>query len=110
MNKNKPKPLDLEDLFEILQRKIIVYNFEENMREISEKYAELFDKEGLIYKNIREAIDEIKHRIKQACEFWLRYKDKPELLIKEHPEYEYELKKKCMPKIDEMLSCIKIQA
>ncbi len=25
--------------------------------------------------------------IKSACEFYLRYKDNPELLIKEHPEY-----------------------
>ena len=29
--------------------------------------------------------------IKSACEFWLRYKDNPELLIKEHSEYEKEV-------------------
>jgi len=34
---------------------------------------------------------ELKQRIKSACEFYLRYKDKPELLIKEHPEYEEEI-------------------
>jgi len=32
-------------------------------------------------------IPEIKQRIKSACEFYLKYKDNPELLIKEHPEY-----------------------
>jgi len=31
-------------------------------------------------------IDKIKQRLKSACEFYLRYKDNPELLIKEHPE------------------------
>jgi hypothetical protein len=29
--------------------------------------------------------------VESACEFYLRYKDDPELLIKEHPEYEEEL-------------------
>ena len=28
-------------------------------------------------------IPEIKQRIKSACEFWLKYKDKPELLMKD---------------------------
>jgi len=31
----------------------------------------------------KEAINEIKQRIKKACEFYLRYKDNPELLFKE---------------------------
>jgi len=30
----------------------------------------------------------IKQCIKSACEFYSRYKDNPELLIQEHPEYE----------------------
>jgi len=31
--------------------------------------------------------EDLRQRIKSACEFYLRYKDKPELLIKEHPEF-----------------------
>jgi len=31
-------------------------------------------------------IEFIKQRLKSACEFYLRYKDNPDLLIKEHPE------------------------
>ena len=45
-----------------------------------------------------------KEDIKSACEFYLRYKDKPELLVKEHPElsiseehFPYPLKKISMP-------------
>ncbi|MGQ4892954.1 MAG: hypothetical protein ACP6IP_10815 [Candidatus Njordarchaeia archaeon] len=34
-----------------------------------------------------------KESIKSACEFYLRYKDNPELLIKEHPEYKKEIGK-----------------
>ena len=32
-------------------------------------------------------------KIKRACEFFLRYKDNPELLIKEHPEYKEAVEK-----------------
>ena len=42
---------------------------------------------------IDELINKIKQRIKSAYEFYLKYKDKPELLIKEHPKYEKETKK-----------------
>ena len=38
-------------------------------------------------------IDEIKQRIKQACEFFMRYKDNPKLLMKEHPEYIEDIRK-----------------
>jgi len=33
-------------------------------------------------------IAEIKQRIKEACEFYLRYRDKPELFAKEREEHE----------------------
>lgn len=53
--------------------------------EIVEKYNLI---EGRGYKPIMYlVIKELKQRIKSAYEFYLRYKDKPELLIKEHPEY-----------------------
>ena len=44
-----------------------------------------------IETEVYDLLDEIRQRIKSACEFYLRYKDNPELLIKEHPE----LKRKC---------------
>ena len=40
-----------------------------------------------IEKIIEITIYRIKQRIKSACEFYLRYKDNPELLVREHPEY-----------------------
>jgi len=39
-----------------------------------------------IEKIIEITIYRIKQQIKSACKFYLRYKDKPELLVKEHPE------------------------
>ena len=56
----KPQPLDLKNL------KIFTY----------------LKKDNEIIRN------EIKQHIKSACEFYLRYKDNPELLVKEHHEYE----------------------
>ena len=40
--------------------------------------------EGLI---LGDVLFDVKQSIKQACEFWLRYKDNPKLLVKEHEEY-----------------------
>jgi len=31
--------------------------------------------------------------LKSSCEFYLRYKDRPDLLMKEHPEYKEEIQK-----------------
>jgi len=65
----KPKPLDLEELWskeETLNRN---YN-------------------GLEVHNLkRELLSKVKQRIKSACEFYLKYKDKPELLFEEKREY-----------------------
>jgi len=35
----------------------------------------------------REIKNVIRRRLKSACEFYLKYKDNPELLAEEHPEY-----------------------
>jgi len=32
-----------------------------------------------------------KNDIKEACEFYLKYKDRPKLLVAEHPEFEKEV-------------------
>ena len=42
---------------------------------------------------------EIENLIKSACEFYLKFKDNPELLIEEHPEYEAVIKDKFELKI-----------
>lgn len=64
-----PKPLELEDLWDWFEKK--------------------FGKDavGRYYGyEINELINEIKRRIKSACEFYLRYKNHPELLVAEHEE------------------------
>ena len=63
--KTKPQPLDLEEI------KIII-------SDIGKKKAE-------------QLVNYFKYKLKSACKFYLRYKDNPDLLIKEHPEYEKEL-------------------
>ena len=66
------KPLDLKDI--------------ENLFKNSEK--------GILYSGyVEQLFNEIKQQIKSACEFWLRYKDKPELLVKEYPELKGELRR-----------------
>ena len=67
---DKPKPLDLEELK--LYKRIKV-DFGSG-------------KEKIIYDE-KEAKKELKQRIKQACEFWFKYKNKPALFVKENKEY-----------------------
>ena len=70
MTENKPKPLDLEELVIEILRKIKVRDKKRFIRYI------------------------LKQRIKSACEFYLRYKDNPALLINEYKEYIDELIRK----------------
>jgi len=42
---------------------------------------------------IRTTLLEVRKHLKSACEFYLRYKDKPHLLIQEHPKYEKQARK-----------------
>jgi len=70
---NEPKPLDLEvDKEEILKK----YKYLTDVRRQKDFEDGFF-----------HAIELIKQRIKFACEFYLKYKDNPELLAEEHPEY-----------------------
>jgi len=49
-----------------------------------------------VVKTIKKRVmKKIKQQIKSACEFYLRYKDNPELLIKEHPKCEDEVVSMC---------------
>ena len=98
----KPKPLDLRDM----EKKIIEKAFEVEqvidwriqpkgewdegvIKEIVRRDVKIFSHVdyAVELRDVEELLEEIKHRIRKACEFYLRYKDKPELLVKEHPEY-----------------------
>ena len=92
----KPQPLDLEvehifvnDLAEATINMII--------QGLTTKEQIVDSKEEaitLIFDLVQEIVNvEIKQRLKSACEFYLRYKDNPELLINEHPKYEKEIQK-----------------
>ena len=106
----KPKPLDLRDM----KKKIIEKTFEvegviewriqpkgewdENViKEIVRRDVKIFSHVdyAVELRDVEELLEEIKHRIRKACEFYLRYKDKPELLIKEHPEYSSDVVRIC---------------
>jgi len=69
-----PQPLDLENI----ERKIL-----EEIAGKRQYTLGIGDPEV-----IRITLLETKQRLKSACEFYLRYKDNPELLIKKHPKYE----------------------
>ena len=92
----KPKPLNF-DFERGLKREL--QDIEKDLRTFRED-EKFFGKEGVDYYYKQELVDrrkevlatieligEIKQRIKSACEFYLKYKDKPELLLKEYPEY-----------------------
>ena len=71
----KPQPLDLEGIDEKM------------IEELNKKQPHDLQTEIDIFKQA------IKQRLKSACEFYLKYKDNPDLLMKEQPEYEKETKK-----------------
>ena len=77
MKNQNPQPLDLDLEMKIVEQ-IAKAGLEADMP------AEVFDR----YKEvIKITLPIIKQRLKSACEFYLRYKDNPELLMKEYPEY-----------------------
>ncbi|MGQ4876139.1 MAG: hypothetical protein ACP6IY_18895 [Promethearchaeia archaeon] len=73
------KPLDLERIERTIYKIIAEKDF---------PYCKVSVKARQEILNIllEELIPEIKQRIKSACEFFLRYKDNPDLLIREYPE------------------------
>jgi len=103
------KPLDLKD-FEIIGVKIpekawrVLVSGEKFNEERFRKYWKTTSDDENIYRNViitqmieicKESIrltsKEIKQRIREACEFYLRYKNNPKSLIKEHPKYKEEM-------------------
>jgi len=90
----KPKPLNLRDISEWLEKQIEKRNDMIKYERINPNAPPL-RKEIVFITKIRDVlVDEIKQRIKSACEFYLRYKDDPELLWKEHLDYIEKLKAK----------------
>ena len=49
--------------------------------------SDLLVKEGDIDRAITLTLQKVKERIKKACEFYLRYKDRPDLFDKEQKRY-----------------------
>lgn len=100
------KPLDLKD-FEIIGVKIpekawrVLVSGEKFNEERFRKYWKTTSDDENIYRNViitqmieicKESIrltsKEIKQRIKEACEFYLRYKNNPDLLYADTIEYD----------------------
>ena len=71
----KPKPSNLEEVADRIIKELSV------VKTVGES-------EGLQYAIKANIVFFVKKYLKSACEFYLRYKDKPTLLLKEHPEYE----------------------
>ena len=99
--KQKPQPLDLEEMNkladEIMEMFCVVDDrpYPEGTG-IWGMDTELFstdENETARSKARKKIITKFKQRLKLSYKFYLRYKDKPELLIKERSEYEKELRK-----------------
>jgi len=83
------KPLDLEErklIEEIILKSGILLKNGNDLVDYEIPKSE-------IDKLILYAIKEIKQRIKSACEFWLKYKNRPDNLAEEQPQYKEELSK-----------------
>jgi len=97
----KPEPLNIEELKKDMYPEDVFPNI---TNEEWQKIDKIIQKEmgfslDRISANINRKIwnnmkDWFLIRIKSACEFYLEYKDKPELLVKEHLKYEKEVKNK----------------
>ena len=80
---NNPKILDID--FDSIMKEFFIdhKNFDEK------SWLDFWDgyKKSPIVEDIKVIIDLYKKHFRYACEFYLRYKDKPELLFEEKREY-----------------------
>jgi len=99
----KPKPLDSEKLAELEHKQWVEWSKEIARTEnISEERCRRWKKLWIEYKFLtekekeqdREYARKVIGYIKSACEFYLRYKDKPELLDKEQHKLWVEISNK----------------
>jgi len=74
------KPEDLHKWYLEATKELKPESYNENAQK---PYNELTDEQKFIDEFICE---KIKQRIRSACMFYLKYKDKPELLVKERPD------------------------
>ena len=84
--KEKPKPLDLEGIkkeWRKLEREMRTHAFK-----LSKKTKQLICVSKIGLDNRKLNI--VKQRIKSACEFFLKYWDKPAMFLKDFPEFEKE--------------------
>jgi len=79
--KTKPQSLDLEGIKKNIIDRVYKETIYENGKKFYKSKKEIPDP---IIIALDICFDEIKQRLKSACEFYLRYKDKPELLEKEN--------------------------
>jgi len=89
---SEPKPLEKE-VEDILKPKPL--NLRKIEKELLEIYYNKWDKNRIDEEFIKLTVSIFKNRIKKTCEFYLRYKDNPELFLKEHPEFEDKLATFC---------------
>ncbi|MHA1853775.1 MAG: hypothetical protein ACTSUF_09765 [Candidatus Heimdallarchaeaceae archaeon] len=78
----KPEPLNLEFIDKWFEK--ICLRKGSTKKWIEQDVGTIMSK----HKEIKELKDEVKQRIKSACEFWLRYKDRPDLLYFDFPIWE----------------------
>jgi len=90
MTKPKPLNLDFESLYDFFPYKEV----EKLMLKIDREghnfphYTTCKTCEADFEEVVRFTIKYVKQRIKSACEFYLKYRDKPELFAKEREEHE----------------------
>ena len=83
MDKHKPKPLNLGDIPEWLEKQLEKRSDLIKYEKIDASNPPLL-KETVFITRIRDIlINEIKQRVRAACEFYLKYKDKPALFSEE---------------------------
>jgi len=79
MKNRKPQPLNLEDL----GQEWIVFRSKELVKEMKRRFNDL------------EIFKKIKHRIKSACEFYLKFRHDPSVFFAFYPQYYDDFEKEC---------------
>jgi len=80
-----PQPLDLEEIWQIIED-VFIKHYEERICDVSNVDLKSEVKRcycDVLLENLRKKKYEIKQRLKSACEFYLRYRDKPGLFSEE---------------------------
>jgi len=93
LEKIKERWIDLETTLSFVEESGFLTTLEEDSKEFKERDEIITNIRELVNEQLEDLFNEVKQRLKSACEFYLRYKDNPELLIKEQSwilELEYE--------------------